>query len=217
MGWALYGVPERIGVDVCQFWPEGTGAQTDKVENRAGGDEGPKETKGRRGRRRRAEGGTKKPSRMGWALYGIPERVGVDVCQFWPETGENRSADRQGREPGRRTGGNRTGGSRTGPEGTKGQRRRKAGGDEGPKETKGRRGRRRRAEGGNMKKPNRMGWALYGIPDRVGVDVCQFWPETEGNRTEDRQGGGSGTGTGGRRLRSPKRGQRRRGWQRLTP
>ena len=39
-----------------------------------------------------------------------------------------------------------------------------------------RRGRRRRAEGGNMKKPNREGWALYGTPE-AGDDACQFWPE----------------------------------------
>ncbi len=44
-------------------------------------------------------------------------------------------------------------------------------GRNGPKETKG-----RRAEGGNMKKPNREGWALYGTPE-VGDDACQFWPE----------------------------------------
>jgi len=31
--------------------------------------------------------------------------------------------------------------------------------------TGGRKGRRRRAEGGNMKKPNREGWALYGTPE----------------------------------------------------
>ena len=47
----------------------------------------------------RREGGTKKPSRGGWALYGIPEQVGVDVCQFWPETGVNRAGGREGTGP----------------------------------------------------------------------------------------------------------------------
>ncbi len=57
-----------------------------------------------------------------------------------------------------------------------------------------------------MKKPSRMGWALYGIPERIGVDVCQFWPEAEGNRTEDRQGRGPGPEAGGLDLPSEGRG-----------
>ena len=65
----------------------------------------------------------------------------------------------------------------------------------------------------------------------AGDDVCQFWPEagtgTGGTVAEDRQVESdgdreAGTRTGGRkdrsrRLRSPMQGQKRRGWQRLTP
>ena len=48
-----------------------------------------------------------------------------------------------------------------------------------------------------------VGHYFIEIPEQVGVDVCQFWPETGVNRD--------------RRLRSPMQEQKRRGWQRLTP
>ena len=106
-------------------------------------------------------------------------------------------------EPEQRAGGSGTGreDGRDGPKEPEGTRRepepegnRRTGGTEdGLKEPEG-----TRREGGT-KKPSLPGWALYGTPERVGDDVCQFWPETGGNRTEDRQGGGSGTGTGDRR------------------
>ena len=126
--------------------------------------------------------------------------------------GTGTGSEAEGGKVENRDGGREGGGSGTGTGGREGR----AEGDERPEGTKGRRGRRRRTEGGNMKKPNREGWALYGTPE-AGDDACQFWPEA--GREPDRRPPGRRVRNRdrNRRLRSPKRGQRRRGWQRLTP
>ena len=139
-----------------------------------------------------AEGGTKKPSWEAGLCMGSPSGSGLTYVNSGRRPKGTGAQTVRVENRGRRTGG--TGRRSGGREG-------RAKGDERPEGTKGRRGRRRRAEGGNMKKPNLPGWALYGTPE-AGDDACQFWPEAGDMRCW---------------LRSPKRGQRRRGWQRLTP